>query len=65
MPQNPAADMATATLSQPRTPPRPPPHPLRREGAFCFQGLTPAEQAMEEAMMAPSSPPLPESVLGK
>jgi len=66
-PTNPAAQVGPAS-SQPHTPPRQPlpnvPRPLRREGAFCFQGLTPAEQAMEEAMMASSSPP-PESVLGK
>ena len=64
MAHNSAAEVATAVPSQPCiTPPRPP-RPLRREGAFCFQGLTPAEQAMENAMMASSSPP-PQSVLGK
>jgi hypothetical protein len=60
--QNPSTQVGP---DQPHTPPRQPvPRPLRRDGAFCFQGLTPAEQAMEEAMMASSSPP-PELVLGK
>jgi hypothetical protein len=71
--QNPATQAGHITASvvpQPQTPPRqplpniPPRRPLRREGAFRFEVLTPAEQAMEDAMLASSSP-LPESVLGK
>ena len=46
-------------------PPGSQPHrPPRREGAFHFKNLTPAEQALEDAMNWVSSPP-PESVLGK
>lgn len=61
-PQNPSTQVGP---DQPHTPPpQPLPRLLRREGAFCFQGRTPAEQDMEEAMMASSSPP-PELVLSK
>jgi hypothetical protein len=45
----------------PGSQPRRPPH---REGAFRFENLTPAEQALEDAMNRVSSPP-PKSVLGK
>jgi hypothetical protein len=38
--------------------------PLHREGAFRIELLTPSEQALEDAMNRPSSPP-PQSVLGK
>jgi hypothetical protein len=41
-----------------------PRRPLRREGAFRIEPLTPAEQALEDAMNRLSSPP-PEPVLGK
>ena len=60
MAPNPASEAGPSLALH--TPPRQ--TPLRREGAFCFQGLTPAERAMEAAMLASSSPP-PESVLGK
>ncbi len=60
MAPNPASEAGPSLANI--TPPRR--APLRREGAFCFQGLTPAERAMEEAMLASSSPP-PEPVLGK
>ena len=42
-----------------------PRHPLRREGAFRIEPLTPAEQALEDAMNRSDSPPASESVLGK
>jgi hypothetical protein len=61
---DPITPLVGPASSQPyNTPPRQP-CPLQREGAFCFQGRTAAEQAMEEAMMAMSSPP-PEPVLSK